>query len=171
MAPLDDATATALFVEAARKGEVGWLELGDGRTQPVWWACGDQTLALVTGGLEQPDPGLVDGVTVTALARSKDKGSRLVTVTCEVRELRPGSSDWNDAAQQLQPKRLNSPDGAAAADRWQRECRIWLLTPTGRVLEAPGAMSADAHRHEPQPTPATTIGKLPLMIGRRPRRR
>ena len=161
----------ALFVEAVRKSEVGWLRVADAREQPVWWVWHDDALVMVTGGQEQPDPGLVDGGTVVVIARSKDKGARLVSATCRVASLPTGSDDYQAMATALHGKRLNSPDGGAAVDRWRRESVLWRLSPDGDVVEAPGAMSADSHRREPTPTSATTRGKAPLVIGRRARRR
>jgi hypothetical protein len=35
----------------------------------------------------------------------------------------------------LRRGRLNSPDGDAAADRWERECVLYALEPAGPLIE------------------------------------
>ena len=157
--------ARDLFVQAARRSEVGWLVVGS-QSQPVWWLWADDALTIVTGDGEQPDPGLVDGGLVTVLARSKDERSRLVSVSCRSVLVTRGSPRWRELAPIVKGKRLNAADHDI--DAWSAQ--IWTLHPEGRAVERPDTMSDDAHRAPPIATPATTLQRRPLMIGRRPRR-
>jgi hypothetical protein len=166
-----DAFARRLVVEAGKKSDLAWVGPPGGRQICLWCEWHDDALLLVTGGGEQPDPGLADAATAVVTLRSKDKGVRLVTFEAGVNRLAPRTPHWESAAAVLKEGRLNAPDAPAVLDRWADTSSLWELRPTGRVLESPGDMPADSQRAEPAPTSATTAGKPPLMIGRTPGRK
>ena len=157
---------SALTAEAAKKSDLLWVSVSDRPARAVWHVWHDGSVLLVTGGLEQPDPGLADGSTVTLLLRSRDKGARLLTIEARVEQADPAAGSWDELAAALHAKRLNSPDGDAAVDRWRSGSTIWRLTPTGTVVEAPGSMSDSSHRAEAVPTSATSSARQPLHLGR-----
>jgi hypothetical protein len=163
----------ALVAEAARKGSIGWVDVRDPGRAPraLWLVWHDDAVVVVTGGGEQPDPGLSHDAEATLILRSKETQSRVVAVEVRVTELTPDSEAWTSAAEALHAKRLNSVNGETTVDRWRGSSRIWRLSPTGVVVEAPGSMHGGPHRAVPVVTSATTEGPTPLMIGRRPRRR
>lgn len=162
----------ALVEEACKRSSVCWLAL-PARPQPypAWHVWVDGAACVVSGGREQPLPGLgrVDEVSVTV--PSKDKGGRLVTWTARPRTLDPHSLEWATAVKELHAKRLNSPDGEAQPARWAAESTVTRLQPTGAVTEEPGRMPLAAGAAEPALTPASTRGPLPFVLGRRARRR
>lgn len=157
---------SALVAEAAKKSDLLWVGPRDEVPRPLWHIWYGDAVLVVTGGLEQPDPGLEHGSTVTLLLRSKDKGTRLLTVPAAVQRVTADSAEWEELAAALHAKRLNSPDGDAAIDRWRRESAVWRLVPTGDLVEGPDAMSDSSHRAEPLPTPATTSTRRPFHLGR-----
>ena len=160
--------AAALVAEACKRSGLLWLELPDRpQPRPAWHAWIGEAAYVVTGGLEQPLPGLesVDSVPVTV--PSKDKGGRLVTWRARPRVLEPGSEEWDAAVAELAGKRLNAPDGERQPERWARESLVVRLEPTGELLEGPGRMSADRRSAPPAATSATTAARLPWVLGRR----
>ena len=165
-----DDVVPALVEEACKKSALVWVQPAGGRSHAVWHAWDDAAVCLVTGGLEQPLPGLTAGAAVLVTARSKDKGGRLVSFAADVEEVAASDPRWEATAAALHAARLNAPDGEEQPARWARESRLWRLVPTGEVPELPGAMPDGSHAAPPPETPATTRGRLPLRIGRRPQR-
>lgn len=158
----------ALVAEAAKKAGLLWVTAPGGRPRAAWHVWHDEALLLVCDGLEQPLPGLADGTTVEVSLPSHDNRARLVTFTATVAELRPtgGSrADWLPAAAALHASRLNPPDGEEQPLRWERESRILRLVPAD-VIEVPGRMSQASGAAAPVPSPATTRGELPFVLGR-----
>jgi hypothetical protein len=135
----------------------------------VWHTWLDGAIYVLTGGVEQPDPGLSGTTTTVALLRSKDSFARLVSCTCEVEVLRPEDSDWGAATASLAKGRLNLPEPASAPARWASadRYRIYRLRPVGTLLEHPGAYGDASHRAVPVPTVATTAGPPPKVLHRR----
>jgi len=160
-----------LVIEAGRKSDLAWVGPIGGRQVGLWCEWLDQALLLVTGGVEQPDPGLIDGSSAAVTLRSKDKMVRIVTFEAHVERLRPGSPQWDVVAAVLKEGRLNTVDSPTVLQRWADECALWRLRPSGTVMEQPGAMPSGSSRAVPAPTPATTTGEQPLMIGRTPGRK
>jgi hypothetical protein len=156
----------ALVAEAAKKSDLLWVDTGTPPARPVWHVWRDDAVWVVTGGLEQPDPGLVDGATVRLVLRSRDTWSRLLSVDATVSRVDTSAAGWDEAATALHAKRLNSPDGDAALDRWRRESTVWRLTPAPELVEAPGAMSDHAHRAVAPETPAASSTRRPFHLGR-----
>lgn len=164
--------ARALVEEVCKKSALVWLRpAGDAHAYAVWHAWVDGAVHVVTGGLEQPVPDLPDGAEVDVVARSKDTWGRVVTFAATVATVRPEDPAWDAVVAELHAKRLNPPDGEGQPARWARESRVLRLEPTGRLIEHPGHLSHRSHAAEPLPSPATTRGPLPFVVGRRARRR
>jgi hypothetical protein len=168
---MEPAAITALVEEAAKKSGLLWVRAAGPRrrTQPMWQVWNDGAIYVLTGGIEQPAPeGLTDRAFVTL--RSKDKRSRLLTIETSVDVVEPDSDEWATLVPLLVAKRLNLPDGEAAPQRWQRECVVYRLRPTGEVVETPDEPSTTSHAAAPPPTPARTRVPRPLHLRGRPRR-
>jgi len=158
----------ALVAEACRKSDVLWISL-PGLPQPraAWHVWFDGAAYLVSGDGEQELPGLEAAETVEVTVRSKDKGARLVRWLARVSRIEPRTESWDAAVRELVAKRLNLRDAGRVRERWAGECLVTRLEPTGELLERPGAMSDESHAAEPLPSPATTVGRLPFVLGRR----
>ena len=163
---------TALLAEVAAKSDLVWVktELGQGALWHVWL---DGQVAVVVGGTEQADPQLVDKAPLTLIFRSKDKGQRVLTVSATANQIVPGSPMWEDVTSALVPKRLNAvlSEGETLDQQWAASSSVWLLEPTGSVLEGPENYLADSHRAEPLPTPATTVTHHPFHFGKATKKR
>jgi len=165
--PLRDAFETALVEEATKKSGLIWVWIGESAyAHAAWHVWLDGAAYVVTGGAEQPLPGLETATRVVVTVPSKDKGGRLVTWVARPHVLEPGSEQWAAAAPALHAKRLNARDGEEQPARWARESLIVRLEPTGEVLERPGSMPTRSQAAPPPPTRATTRGPLPFVIGR-----
>jgi hypothetical protein len=168
---LDAEHLPALIAELAAKSDLVWVTVPGQPPRPLWNVWHDDAITVVTGGIEQHDPGLADGASVEVILRSRDNWARQVTVTAAVERIEPGTDAWDTAASALHPKRLNPPDGEEQPGRWARESTVWLLRPTEEVAEQPGAMSDGSHRAEPVATEATTLTRMPFHAGRATRKR
>jgi len=167
--PLED----ALIAEVASKSDLVWVATEEGRA-PLWHVWVEAQIAVVVGGSEQRDPGFRDRGEVVVTLRSKDKGPRLLSVMTTSHLVSSDSPEWASVTQALAPQRLNataSADGAPLPDRWANTSTVWLLTPTGDVLEGPGDYSSVDHRAEPVPTAATTVRHHPFHFGKATKRR
>lgn len=173
--PADERFVTALVEEATKKSGLLWISVPDGERdtpgRPAWHVWLDGAVYVLSGGGEQPIPGLAEarerGGEVTLTVRSRDKGGRLLRYQARARPIEPGTPAWDTAVVALHGKRLNAPDGERAPARWARESLVTRLEPTGQILQAPGAQPDGDHAAPPRPTSATTRGPLPAMIGRR----
>lgn len=162
---------STLIADLAGKSDLVWVAVSGRPPQALWNIWHDGSVAVVTGGIEQRDPGLVDGASVEVILRSKENRARQVSVVAKVEHLTPGSDAWKSAASALHPKRLNPPDGEAQPERWAKESALWLLRPTAQVTEQPGVMSDSAHRAEPVATDATTSARKPFHAGKATKKR
>jgi hypothetical protein len=160
-----------LVAELAGKSDLVWVGTDAGPARPLWSVWQDGGVVVVTGGIEQPDPGLADGGVVTVILRSKENRARQVSVRARVEQLVPRSEAWEHAVAALHPQRLNAPDGEAQPQRWERDSTVWRLVPDGDVVEQPGSYSSDAMRSEPLPTEATTLRRRPFHAGRATKKR
>ena len=169
------ARARAIVEEAGKKTPMLWLAAEPGgRAYAAWHVWADGAALLVSGGQEQDLPVLDElgpDRRVVVTMRSKDTGGRLVGWFGTAETVGPDDDDWPALVTELHAKRLNSPDGEAAPERWRRESVITRIVATGELLEGPGHMSRGSRRAEPPGSPATTRGRLPFTIGRRARRR
>jgi hypothetical protein len=134
---MDAATTAALIAESAKRSGLLWVrrtgEGSDPHVQPraVWHVWQDGSAYLLTGGGEQPMPAGLDagGAQAEVTARSKDKGTQLIVWRADVRQVEADSDEWQGLMPALASRRLNSPDGEQAPQRWVRECRLLKLTP------------------------------------------
>ena len=163
-----------LVQEAANTSSVLWIELPDGASHPAWFVwdpAGDPlgtgpAAYVVSGPGEQQLPDLP--AQVTLILRSKDSGGRLLRIGADVARVTPDSPDWDALVDHLAPARLNAPREVSEA--WREGCTIWILSPHGRPIEAPGSYAADAHRVEVLPAPAATVRWQPWHLRGRQRR-
>lgn len=154
------------IAEATKKSGLIWITVDGGRAEPVWHHWHADAAYVLAGGSEQPLRGLADAEHVAVTVRSKPTGGRLLTWQALVVRVPAGSEEWDEVIPELQSKRLNAPDGRAAPQRWARECILLRLEPTGELVDLPD----DSGAAPPAPTPATTSGPLPFVLGRkRPR--
>src|SRR5919108_2846580 len=118
----------ALVAEATKKSGLLWLTL-PGQPQPraAWHLWHDGAAYVVTGGIEQPLPGLPEADRGTRTVRSKDKGSRLVSWVAWVTVVEPGTAGWDAVIPILARERLNAPDAEDQPRRWAREVYVLRL--------------------------------------------
>ncbi len=160
----------ALVAEATAKSSVLWLSYTD-MPQPraVWHVWLDGAAYVLSGGTEQPLPGIEFESEATVTVRSKDNQARLLSYRARLTHLRHGSSDWHAAAAALLAERLNGHrEGALLL--WGADSTITRVEPTGDVLERPGEQPTGPFDAKPLPSPATTRGELPTVLHRRQRR-
>jgi hypothetical protein len=172
----DWAFLAALIAEAMRKTDICWVRLADGgdadgRDRPVWHVWHDDAAYVVSGGEEQPLPGVESASRAVVTCRTKDSRARLVSWLAEISTVAPGTPEWEVAAGLLQADRLNLVDPDSVARRWAEGCTITRLTPLGSAVEAPGRFDDNAGAAPPPPTRATTRSGLPRVLHRRQRRR
>jgi hypothetical protein len=162
----------ALVEEAGRASAVLWVRL-PGRAQPLaaWYAWVDGAAVVVHDGDEQALPGLRTAGRVQLVLRSKDKGTLLVTVPARVVLLEPGTEAYDKAVVALHAARQSAPDGEAQPARWAATSLVSRLEPDGEPVEAPGSYEPTDRRAVPVETDATTLRRLPLVLGKRARRR
>lgn len=151
-----------------RKSSLCWVRLpGAQRDHAVWHMWHEGAAYLVSGGSEQPLPGIESADTVTITVRTKDSRERMAVWRARVVTVLPGEPEWDEVVPALVAARLNLPDMDGAAKRWARECVVSRLEPTGVVEEGPGTMPDDELAAAPLPTPATTRRGLPRVLHRR----
>ncbi|MBA2694321.1 MAG: hypothetical protein H0U62_00375 [Actinobacteria bacterium] len=168
----DPAAEQALLEEAMKRSGLVWVTLTGGtRAYAVWHIWLDGCAYVVSGGAEQLLPGIgaagAAGDEVLVTVASKERGNRLMTWVARVDTVRPDGPDWDATVAALHAKRLNAPDGEEQPARWARESVVSRLTPTGVVPEAPGRLPTGSLAAPPPPTPATTRGPLPFVVGGR----
>ncbi|GAA2004001.1 hypothetical protein [Catenulispora subtropica] len=163
----------ALIEEAAKKSGLVWLSpaglseeaaKGPDRSGPqaVWHVWHDGAVTVVAGGAEQPLPvWAVPGRVVEIGMRSKESGGRVISWLSQVELVVPGTPDWGAAAAALHAERLNLAEGDDYQRRWARESAILRMRPLGGAVPPEGGSEAA----RPVPTPATTLGRMPKMIG------
>jgi len=162
----------ALVEELMRKSGLCWVRLpGGDRDHAVWHVWHEGAACLVSGGEEQPLPGIEHAETATVIARTKDSRQRMLAWRADVRTVRPDDPEWETVVRALVAARLNLPDLHDAPQRWARECVVTRLVPTGEIAESPGALPDGDLAAPPVPTPATTRRGLPRVLHRRQTRR
>jgi hypothetical protein len=159
----------ALVDEAMKKSALIWVrtELRPGG-RALWHSWLNGLAYVVTGGDEQPDPGLGAGSAVVVL-RSKDTEDRLLAFRCEVSRMTADDADWAEATGDLAKTRLNLRNASEAPRRWQDldTYRVYRLRPTGDALvEGPGRYPDVSGRARPVETTATTSGAAPWIVHR-----
>jgi hypothetical protein len=168
----DQRLMAALVEELMRKSGLCWVRLdGGGRDHAVWHIWHDGAAYVVSGGSEQPLPGVESAEAATVVARTKDSRQRMLAWRAELTRLRPEDDAWDEVVRALVTARLNLRDLHDAARRWAQECVLTRLRPTGETAEGPGAMPDGDLAAPPLPTPATTRRGLPRVLHRRQTRR
>ncbi len=183
----DRAVRDALVEEACRRSSLLWISYPSlDRPRPAWHVWSDGAAYVVAEAAEPSEPseqagehpparpeqalpGLGDATEATVTCRSKDSGARLVTWRAGVLRLDPGTQEWDQAVRLLRGDRLNAVDAADLPARWARTTVIVRLVPSGEVLEEPGRMPGDRMAASPPGSPATTTGRLPWVVHKRPR--
>ena len=181
-----NALTAALTAELSKKTGVCWLRYAPSTPEQAasairegehaveraaWHVWLDGALCLVSGGDEQPLPGIEDARTVEVIMRSKESGGRLLTWVGEASVVRPDDELWEPVTAALVASRLNLDDPASAAAGWAGASVVTRIAPTNATVEQPGAISDDGHRAAPMTTEATTRGALPRILHRRVKRR
>jgi hypothetical protein len=158
----------ALVEELMRKSALCWVRLSGGdREHAVWHIWHQGAAYVVSGGSEQPLPGVDAAETGTVIVRTKDSRQRMLAWRARIARVRPGDPDWEEVVGALVAARLNITDPEGAAQRWARDCVVSRLTPTGEVDETPVTMPDGDLAAPPLPTPATTRRGLPRVLHRR----
>ncbi len=158
----------ALITELARKTSVSWLRYGEStRALPAWHLWSQDALVILSGGDEQPLPGLEDAQRVEVTMRSKSDGGRLITWMADASRVSPGDDLWVPTTAALASARLNVADLAAAPTGWAGTSWVTRLVPTGETLEDPGHLLPLDHRAVPPGSPASTRGPQPWVLHRR----
>ncbi|MEN3361842.1 MAG: hypothetical protein V7637_5824 [Mycobacteriales bacterium] len=161
-----------LIAEATKKSDLVWVSVpGQPRPFGVWHVWRDDAAYVVTGGGEQPAPGLAGATGCDVTVRSADKGARIVTWRASISRLTPGTELWQDVVPAMLTARLNLTDAAGAEQRWARSCAVLRLTPTGDLVESGDTLPAGSLAGPPPPSPARTTTRVPFTLGRRPRGR
>lgn len=163
-----------LIEEATKKSDLVWIATGGpSAITAAWHVWHNDVVYVITGPGEQPLPADL-GVypTCEVIVRSATNLSRIVTWEAMVWRVTPGLEEWHEAVPALLAKRLNSPDGATAtAERWEAQCTIFRLAPTGGLFEAGDSLPSDSGAEPPRATSATSEVRVPYTLGRRSRRR
>lgn len=159
-----------LVAEAMKKAAIVWLRVDAAPAYPVWCLAVDDALYVVTGGGEQPAPGLAPGADLGVSARG-DHGGRIVTWMVTVERVDPGSELWQTVAPQLAAKRLNSSGTAeAVVARWAEESAVFRLAPLGQIVDGHDRADAGSEAAPPLPTPAVRRTAKPFRLHRVKRR-
>lgn len=164
----DPGLRTALVNELMKKSAVCWLRLaGHDRDYAVWHVWRDGAAYVVSGGSEQPIPGIDAVDTATVVARTKDSRQRMLAWQADVRTVTADDPDWSEVVDVLMAARLNLVDADGTKQRWADESVITRLTPTGELVEGAASAADGDLAAAPLPTPATTRRGLPRVLHRR----
>lgn len=153
---------SALLGEALSKSDMCWIRTPE-FTRLVWHAYDRDAILLVTGPGEQQIPPLPENVEV--VLRSKDAGTRLLTVEAKAVVLPPEHEMWPVAAAALAAERLNATDDQIA--RWRETGTIYVLHPFGMPIERPGSYAVESATTPLVASRETTGGRLPAHVGGR----
>jgi len=152
-----------------KKAPIAWITVGAEPAYPVWCLWLDDALYVVSGGAEQPAPGLDAASTVTVTARG-DHNGRIVTWRAHPARVLPGSEEWETVVPQLAAKRLNGPPAAQLTERWAAGSALIRLAPDGDPTEAAGTMPDGSLAAPPRPSPAVRETAPPFRLHRVRRR-
>lgn len=122
----------------------------------VWHVWHDGAVYVLTGGPEQPLPGVRPGGRAVVVGRSS-RGDRVVQWPAQVQVVAPGTAAWDAVVPLLQARRLNAADRAARPARWAQECTLLRLRPDGGALLPAG--QATQTRQAGQTTQAGQAGQ------------
>jgi hypothetical protein len=160
----------ALVAEAMKKAAIVWLTTDAVAAYPVWCLGIDDALYVVTGGDEQPAPGLAEDAAVTVTSRG-DHGGAIVTWRVTVTRVAPGGETWDAVAAPLAAKRLNA-DGTTEEQlaRWAADSAIYRLAPADEHADGGPDAEATSGAAPPRPTPARTAYAKPFRLHKVKRR-
>ncbi len=159
----------ALVAEAMKKAAIIWVSTAaDQPPYPLWCFPIDDALYLVTGGDEQPAPGLT-GVDVATVSARGDHGGRIVSWQARVEPVVPGSETWTEATPALAGKRLNASGTVdALVTKWSTAATVLRLVPIDDDTE-PKTDGSEAA--VPRPTPAVRRTAKPFRLHKVKRRK
>lgn len=156
----------AVIAEACSKSGVVWLRpVEDTRRRLAWHTWHDEAVHVVYGVGEQMLPMLTGHVEVSV--PSKENRATLVVFVARARVLAPHSAQWQDAAQALRSKRLNTQDVDHQLDRWASGCLISRLDPVHVLAVGAGGADAGSGAETVRPATGTTTGWRPWHLGGR----
>lgn len=163
----EDIDGMALVAELARKSAVCWVGYGEPvRNHPVWHVWHDDAIGIVTGGSEQPLPGIEAVRDALVTLRSKTTRHRIATCRANVERVLPGTERWESLVPALVSSRLNLVDQHDAPRRWAESGVVVRLVPTA-VVASPGSLPESSGAATPLGSPATTADRLPRVLHRR----
>ncbi|MEJ7635792.1 hypothetical protein [Aeromicrobium sp.] len=137
-------TTVDLIAELAKKSGLVWISYAQ-ESRPVWHEWVGDAVCVVSGGAEQPLPGIADHQLVTLSLRSKSNRALVAQAEARVEVVTPDSEHWDPITSALKSGRLNLADGDHAIDRWARESLVVRLIPTGEVTLPDQIASALGH--------------------------
>ena len=142
--------------EACRRSGLVWLPVeGEDRAYAAWHTWHDGAVHVVTGGAEQPLPGLVAASRptgrVTRHVPSKETRGRLVTWVGHGQHPRPGHAAWSRAAAALHATRLNAPDGEEQPAGGRASPPSYGSSPPPRCPSTPARPHRLPRRRRPRP--------------------
>jgi hypothetical protein len=156
----------ALVAEGCTKSGVVWVRPQGAPTWSAAWHVWHEGAVHVVHGVGEQLLPVAEGPVELAV-RSKDAGSRLLTVLAQADVLPARSPEWDAAADALSAARLNATEPAEQRERWSTGTLIVRLVPV-RVLAAGAGTDATGSQAQPPPRgPATTVGRLPWHAGGR----
>jgi hypothetical protein len=118
----------SVVADVSKKAGLLWITApGSPQAMPTWHHWHGDAAYVIAGGAEQPLRGLADAERVTVTVRHKPAG--VLTWTATVTTVSPDSAEWAEVVPELHTKRLNSPDGQQAPERWARESVLIRLDP------------------------------------------
>lgn len=170
---MNDLDAT-LVAEGCRKSALIWVAY-DGLEQPrparhVWH---EDAAYILANGSEQPLPGLPElagqtpDATVTVSCRAKDSRALLVSWRARPEIVQPYTPAWDIVLPLFLSARLNAPDVEDVPYLWATQSVMLKLSPI-EVIDRPGAVPTSGGHAAPPDSPATTRGRSPWVIHRRP---
>lgn len=156
----------AVIAEACSKSGVAWIRTGDDGTRRLaWQVWHDGAVHVVYGVGEQMLPMLTGHVEVSV--PSKENHATLVVFLARAQILAAHSARWQEAAEALRAKRLNTVDVDAQLERWAQGCLISRLEPVHLLALGPGGADAPSGAQRPRPTANTTTHRRPWHLGGR----
>jgi hypothetical protein len=166
--PADVTGPDPLVAEGTKKAGLVWIATpGSDRSRPAWQHWSGQAAYVLTGDGEQPLPELLLAERATVTVPSKDTRGRLVSWVAAVSRVAPDTDEWRQVTPALAALRLNARDGETQVERWAGSAVVLRLAPTGEIVEGPGQLPDGSGAAPPLPSPATTCGRRPFLLGRR----
>lgn len=137
-----------------KKSTIIWVAADDppGPTRPAWFVVDDGRVYVLTGPNEQDLVGLPEARRARLLVRSKDVRSLVGDIPADVERVPADDPRFDRFLATAVTRRLNLPDGDAAAERWRREATLLELTPRLPGLDPPPRTPIEPPRTEADET-------------------